>query len=357
MPFNIITGDITKIGADAIVNAANSSLLGGGGVDGAIHRAAGSELLAECRTLGGCPTGQAKITKGYRLPCRFVIHTVGPIWNGGGHGEKELLYSCYINSLELARQNGCESIAFPLISAGAYGYPKDKALQVAVSAFEVFLRDNDMSITLVIFDKRAYAMQPELRDSISRFIDMNSPKPKKRFSLFADRGFGAAAGASAEKSLNKAIEAPAEYEALEDACCEELPMCGAAMAAPAAGAGLNEFLMSRDESFSQMLLRLIDEKGMTDVQAYRKANIDRKLFSKIRSDVNYKPKKQTALAFAIALELDLDSTVDLLSKAGFTLSDSLQFDLIVKYFIINKQYDVFVINQALFAFDQSLIGC
>ncbi len=349
MPFCIITGDITKVTADAIVNAANSSLLGGGGVDGAIHRAAGSELLEECRTLGGCATGQAKLTKGYRLPCKYVIHTVGPIYSGGGYGEKEQLYSCYINSLELAKQNGCESIAFPLISAGAYGYPKDKALAVAIEAFESFLNDNDMSITLVIFSKSAFFFEPKLEKEIGKYIQKNTPKPQKSFPKFPM--FGAA-----EKTAGKARQSSSFRDICDEECCE--PMLGASApcgAAPAAG--LNEFLMSRDESFSQQLLRLIDEKGLTDVQTYRKANIDRKLFSKIRSDVNYKPKKQTALAFAIALELDLDQTEDLLAKAGYRLSDSLKFDLIVKYFIINKQYDIFVINQALFAFDQSLIGC
>lgn len=338
MPFRIIRNDITKVKADAVVNAANSSLLGGGGVDGAIHRAAGSELLKECRTLGGCNTGDAKITKGYKMPCKYIIHTVGPIWNGGRSGEKEQLYSCYKKSLELAKEYECGSVAFPLISSGVYGYPKDKALDVAVSAITDFLEENDMDITMVVFDKNAVSVSEKLISDVKKYIDDNYAE--EHSSYFSRRNkeirfWGECDEPDIKMSADREYRAPESYDDLS-ACFEDF----------------NKL----DETFSQALLRMIDEKGLTDVQVYKKANIDRRLFSKIRSDMNYKPKKQTAIALAVALELDIQETQKLLEKAGYTLSNSIKFDVIIKYFIENKKYNIYEINETLFAFDQSLIG-
>ena len=340
MPLTIIRNDITKMGCDAIVNAANTSLLGGGGVDGAIHRAAGPGLLAECRTLGGCETGKAKITKGYDLPAKYVIHTVGPVWNGGGHGEKELLSSCYRESLALAAENGCQSVAFPLISAGVYGYPKAEALRVAADACTAFLEDHDMMIYLVIFDRAALAVSEKLFADVRRYIDDNyvnahsDDMDVRRRRLF---------GNHAEK---KSAEFSAALPPMEaEICCET-----------SIQDGLERAIAQIDESFSQMLLRMIDEKGMTDAQCYKKANIDRKLFSKIRSDAGYRPKKITVIAFAAALELSIGETRDMLMKAGFALSHSSKFDIIVEYQITNGIYDIFEMNEVLFSFDQPLIG-
>lgn len=165
MPFQIITGDLTKMQVDAIINPANPSLLKGGGLCGVIHRAAGKELLAECRTLGGCDTGCAKITGAYRLPCKYVIHAVGPRWLGGGYGERDALLSCYRSALRLAKEYRCRTVAFPLISAGHYGYPKDQAEQIAVEAITGFVADADMKVYLVLYDE---PKKTPLREKLER---------------------------------------------------------------------------------------------------------------------------------------------------------------------------------------------
>lgn len=324
MPLQIVRNDITKMKVDAIVNAANNSLLGGGGVDGCIHRAAGHELLEECRTLGGCETGDAKVTGAYNLPCKYVIHTVGPVWRGGSNCEKEKLISCYRTSLELAKEKKCESVAFPLISSGIYGYPKDQALKIAVDTIGSFLLENDMTVYIVIFDKKAYQIGGKLFADITEYIDDNYVT--EHTDNIAERA----------RRQNVFMSAPQ-----------------AAIHEPKT---VDEALSMIDESFSEMLLRKIDESGMTDAQCYKKANIDRKLFSKIRNDKYYKPSKQTAIAFAIALELSLEETKEMLLKAGYALSHSNKFDIIIEFFILHKNYNVFEINEALFAFDQNLLG-
>ena len=346
MPLQIVRNDITKMKVDAIVNAANSSLLGGGGVDGCIHRAAGPELLAECKTLGGCETGSAKITKGYKLPCKYVIHAVGPRWWDGKHGERDQLISCYRTSLALANDKKCETVAFPLISSGIYGYPKDQALRIAIDTISEFLLENDMTVYIVIFDRKAYQISVKLYADIAEYIDDNYvDEHSDNYSVRLRR-------LNALRDLEPVCEASVCDEA-DEAIEPILPM---PMAVPKKTKSLDEALGQIDESFSEMLLRKIDEKGMTDAQCYKKANVDRKLFSKIRCDKLYKPSKPTAIAFAIALELSLDETKDMLMKAGFALSRSNKFDIIIEYFIENENYTVFEINEALFAFDQSLLG-
>lgn len=330
MPLEIVRNDITKMSVDAIVNAANETLLGGGGVDGCIHRAAGKELLSECRRLNGCETGKAKITKGYKLPAKYVIHTVGPVYRDGNHGEKALLESCYRESLRIAKEYNCETVAFPLISAGAYGYPKDKAFKVATDVITDFLIENEMTVYIVIFDKNAYKISQKLFSDIEAFIDDN----------YVDNTVDCR-----YESSRRCAAALASIEAMP-----------CAYKASSTEDELNSILNEIDESFSQMLLRKIDEKGITDAQCYKKANISRKLFSKIRGDINYKPSKPTVIAFAVSLELSLRETEEMLKKAGFALSHSNKFDVIIEYFIKKGNYNIFEINEALFAFDQSLLG-
>ena len=328
MPLIIVRNDITKMNTDAIVNAANETLLGEGGVDGCIHRAAGPELLAECRALGGCRTGSARITKAYRLPCKYVIHTVGPLWNGGSHGEREQLISCYRTSLALAKEHNCESVAFPLISAGISGYPGDQALRVAVDTIGEFLLHNDMTVYLVIFDRKAYQISSKLFADIAEYIDDH----------YAD------------------THTDTRRERLRRMSVVESRMLTAYEDAPMAASGLDEALAHLDAGFSETLLKLIDRSGKKDAEVYKKANVDRKLFSKIRNNPDYKPSKPTAVAFAIALELSMPETRDLIARAGYALSPSSKFDVIIEYFIMQRDYDIFKINEALFAFDQSLLG-
>lgn len=335
MTLKIIRNDISKMPVDAIVNAANARLKMGGGVCGAIFAAAGAEQLqAECDRIGKCNVGEAVITNAYTLPARYIIHAVGPIWKGGSSGEAQLLHQCYTNALMLALQNGCQSIAFPLISSGIYGYPKDQALQIAISAISEYLFIHEIEVYLVVYDKKAFVLSEKLISAIKEYIDDNYVDEKS----LTDR----------RRGLKRRLEEKQESYTLYDAC--------ASMPAPKEKPSLKDFVDHLDESFSQMLLRLIDEKGMTDVETYKRANIDRKLFSKIRNNKGYNPSKVTVIAFAIALELNLEETNDLLSKAGYVLSHSNKFDVIIEYFIREGSYNIYRINEALFAFDQLLLG-
>ena len=371
MPFEIVRNDITKMQVDAIVNAANASLLGGGGVDGAIHRAAGPELLAECRTLGGCETGKAKLTGGYLLPCRYVIHTVGPVWHGGSSGERELLASCYRESMRLAAEHGCESVAFPLISSGAYGYPKDQALKVATESILEYLADHDLHVFLVIYDKTSFLISRKLYANIRSFIDdraidpdyertersrrycNNRPLPTLSKPVYEEIPKGKSSGIRQEFHRKKAEREKDSFIRDEFLANETDEEFSPRAAAPS---GLEDFLSGMDEGFRDMLLRKIDEKNMTDAECYKKANIDRKLFNKIKNQPEYRPGKTTVLALAIALRLPLEEIREMLQKAGFSLTRSSKSDLIVEYFLLNGNYNIYEINEALFSFDQKLLG-
>lgn len=335
MPFTIVRNDITKMKVDTIVNAANTDLAMGGGVCGAIFKAAGAfDLQEACDKLAPIQTGNAVITPGFRLPAKFVIHTAGPVYHGGKSGEEVQLHSCYLNSLKRARENRCESIAFPLISSGIYGYPKDEALRIATTAIQDFLGEYELDVYLAVFDKAAFTISEKLLGEVESYIDEHYV---------------------AEHRLSRRELLDVEREALEEADFIKYN-APAAMQASNIGTGIDDLVGNLDEPFSETLLRLIDAKGKSDVEVYKRANLDRKLFSKIRTGKGYTPSKRTALTLALALELSLNETDDLLERAGYALSHSQQFDVIVEYFIVSGNYDIFKINEVLFKYDQPLLG-
>jgi len=338
MPFTIVRQDITKMTVDAIVNAANTDLAMGGGVCGAIFKAAGAqELQAACNQVAPIKTGEAAITPSFALPCKYVIHAVGPVYRHWNAQQSEaLLRSAYTESLRLASKNHIQSIAFPLISSGIFGYPKDEALKVASSAITDYLQSSDIDVFLAVFDKTAFAVSEKLLGEIESYIDEHYVE---------------------EHRIRRRDLLDVEREALSDDAIINFNAPMPSMAAPAAaGTGIDELVGNLDEPFGKTLLRLIDTKGKTDVEVYKRANIDRKLFSKIRTGKGYMPGKRTILALAIALELTLDETDDLLERAGFALSRSQKFDVIVEYFIVSGQYDIFALNEVLFQYDQPLLG-
>lgn len=339
MPFEIVRNDITRMAVDAIVNTANPKPVIGAGTDAMIHEAAGPELLKARQIIGSIEPGHAAITPAFGLQAKYVIHTLGPCWNGGSFGEAELLRLCYENSLALAVQSGCRSVAFPLISTGNYGFPKDEALQIAIAAFSDFLREHEMQIYLVVFDRVSFRLSEKLFQSVESYIDEN----------YVDE-YGIAA-----KDHRRRIRLRREMERCEcSAAPEEMYPC-APMAASRA-MSLEDMLKQADAGFTETLLKLIDKTGKKDAEIYKKANLSKQHFSKIRNNPNYKPTKATAIALALALELDLEETKDLIGRAGFALTNSSKFDLIIRYFIENRNYNVVEINCVLFEHDQSLLG-
>lgn len=323
---------------DAIVNTANPKPMIGLGVDSMIHEKAGSELLEARKKIGNIPVGDAAITDGYHLRAKYVIHTVGPVWRGGLFWEEKLLRSCYDNALKLALQRKCRSIAFPLISAGNYGFPKDRALRVAISACSDFLLEHEMQIYLVVFDRDAFRLSENLFHAVASFIDQN----------YVDTW---------EKKLY-AAESEQRFHRRLDACAapKDFAPCAPMAASRPKEITLEEMLKQADAGFTETLLKLIDRSGKKDSVIYKKANLSKQHFSKIRNNPQYKPTKATALALALALELNLEDTKDLIGRAGYALSNSSKFDLIVRFFIEHGIYNVMEINIALYEFDQPLLG-
>lgn len=381
MPLHIIRNNLVNMDCDAIVNTANPLPRIGAGTDSAVYAAAGEKRLLEARQkIGEIAPGCAAVTHGYALKARYIIHTVGPVWRGGEDNEETILRSCYRTSLRIAEAKRCKSVAFPLISAGSYGYPKEKALETAVEEIRSYLAHSNMIVYLVVFGQEAYELSGKYQDEVQSFIDEHyvkawfemeyggiSPGRRRNEStaLYEDIS-EEPTDACYSASVPDAAKAPEMPAASQRASARvpkaTAPSPGRKMTAgfPATMHRKKKTLEDSDiilaETFSEKLLRFIDEKEMTDVEVYKRANIDRKLFSKIRSRRDYQPKKKTALALAIALRLDLDQTKDLLSRAGYAISPSSKFDLIVEFFIVNEVYDIDTINIALFDHKEQTLG-
>ena len=351
MPFEIVRNDIVKMKVDAIVNTANPFPEIGTGVDTAIHTAAGFRLLQARKKIGDINRGDAVITPGFDLIAKYVIHTVGPIWDGGEHGETDCLRSCYQKSLELALENNCKSIAFPLIATGNYGFPKDQALQIAVSTISNFLLKHDMMVYLVVFSEKAFSLSEKLFKDVESYIDEHYVDER----LEEEYRDNWSEGIRREWRF---IRERRRQKANLDA--EDLDYCASILLPNASGnakMSLEAMLEKEEMTFSEALLDWLIKKNLNDPDVYKKANIDRKLFSKIRKNPDYKPKKNTAIALALAMELDLEETKEFIGRAGYALTHSSKYDIIIEYFILQKNYNVFEINEVLFAYNYPLIGC
>ena len=350
MPFEIVRNDIVNMQVDAIVNTANPKPVVGYGVDAGVHQKAGPALLEARRKIGRIGVGEAAITPAFHLDARYVIHAVGTVWEDGAHDEEKLLRQCYDSALRIALENGCESIAFPLLSAGNHGFPKPLALQIAINAFSSFLMAHEMQIYLVVFSRNAFALSEKLFHSVESYIDENYilDKTLDEYGIENKRDIREAElrQIRRELDLQRHLRRKAELEALAE--CSP--------AAASAPIDWDALLGETDAGFSETLLKLIDKTGKKDSDIYKKANVDRKLFSKIRNNPAYRPSKITAVAFALALELNLEETQNFIGRAGYTLSHSSKFDIIIEYFILHQNYNVFEIDAVLFRYDQPLIG-
>ena len=382
MSFRIVRNDITKISADAIVNTANPEPVFREGTDSAVYAAAGAEkLLAERKKIGRISEGDVAVTPAFDLDAKYIFHTVGPVWLDGDHGEKETVRNCYINCLNKAKELELESIAFPLIATGVYGFPKAEALFIATSVFSSFLAENELEIILVVFDNESFELSDKIFAGVDQYIDENYVGEKTKEEYFGsgiceDRAVPMQADEECSEEQapvgRPENRSQREYKktslrgfpglgrnAAASACGDSAAMnaySAVGAAANAAPRSLDDVVKNVGETWSESLLRLITERGYTDTEVYKRANVDRKLFSKIRSNKDYQPKKNTAVAFALALRLNLDETKDFLRRAGYAFSPSSKFDLIIEYSIDHGVYDLMLINGALFDHDQPQLG-
>ena len=342
MPFEIVRNDITNMQVDAIVNAASRLPRVGAGVDSAIHKKAGPALLEARKEIGYIHPGCAAITPAFRLDAEYVIHAATPTWIDGRHGEAQLLRQAYDMCLDLAVKHHCDSIAFPLLASGSHGFPKSTALQVAIGAFSAFLMEHEIQIYLVVFGRDSLHLSEKLVQTVRCYIDEN---------YVADYELITYGEASQGRRRIQYRSRPSV--AMQEECaampCPPAPCQKASLS-------LDDFLKEKDAGFTETLLNLIKKKGLKNAAVYKKANISKQHFSKLINDPDARPSKQTAIALSLALELDLEGTRDLIGRAGYALTNSSTFDLIIRYFIEHQQFNVIEINIALYEFDQNLLG-
>jgi O-acetyl-ADP-ribose deacetylase len=326
MPFDIIRQDIVLMDVDVIVSAVDQELSLGSGVNQSIHDCAGVEYSELLRNKGYIRENEVFVTSGYNLKAKHIFHTLTPIWEGGFSSEDAQLIDCYNELLRVAMKMNVQSIAFPLLSSGNHRYPKDKALKIAMSTLQKFVLKHDIQIYLVVFDFTSYFMSLKLSSMVTNYLESN-------FDSHAH-----------------------EYETRSNFVTSEYRIEHSQDRRSRRPLSLEEAIAQSRETFTKRLFRYIDERDLRDSDVYRNANIDRRLFSKIRSNNLYQPSKPTVIALAISLKLSLDETIDLLNSAGYALSHSQVFDVIIEYFISHNQYDIFVINQALFYYNLPTLG-
>lgn len=345
MPFLMIRNDITKVTADAIVNPANRNLLQGSGTSRAIYQAAGEqELTAACEAIGYCEPGRAVCTPAFGLSAKYVFHAVCPAWHGGGFGEAEQLAGAYHSALKLAAEYHCESVAFPLLSSGNYGYPKEQAFRIAVDTITQYVMEHDLTVYLVLYDRHSLAVSRKLFTSVEEYINDHYVAQNDESYQFDRRR-----RESVERRRWRLEEEATPM--LETAAAPPPPAT-----APIAARSLEHLMDNLGESFTTRLLRLIDERGLKDSTVYKQSNISRQHFSKIQCNRDYNPKKKTVLAFAVGLHLSEDETIDLLKSAGYAFSDGSKRDWIVRYCLEQKIYNINQVNTLLFEYDQEQLG-